>query len=644
MGILDALVRRRTSLSLPFAAAVCVAATNPPAPARASDDPPPAAERAAGSPARAEVTVVATRLNQPDATSTVRVLTRAEIARLPVRTIAEALRTLPGLDVQRRGVEGIQADVSIRGADYNGTLVLVDGEPVNDAQSNHLSFDLDVPLDAVERIEVLYGSGGAVWGADALGGVVNIVTRGAALGRGRAQIEGRWFRGSTSLDGGSVRGALRLGEKLSVSLDADRREASGFRDDTEFSTKTARAAVRWDGATGHVDLSAGYDGKEYGAYGFYGTRFPDQQETTRTRTVRLAGEFTLGAWTLGPSASVRAHHDDFVLVRSNPAFYENLHDGTKTAFRLFARRPLFGGTAVLGAEAGRDAIVSTNLGSRGRDRTAAFAEWGRSFTAADPGAGSVRAGLRWDRYDGFGSRVTPHAGVSVRVAAPLTLRASIGGAFRVPTFTDLYYRDPQTRGNETLAPETATNLEAGAALSLGPVLVDAAWFHRRARNLIDYVRDAPADPFEARNVRSATFHGVEASAGLDPAVAGIAWLTRLSLSATYVFADLDALTAAAGAAEGRYVLDPLHTKWDLVAAARIPKLDVSAWTRVGYFARPSFAEGVWLWDARAGWELFEGNVVEVYVEGSNLLNRRYEERPGVPLPGRSVLAGVHVTW
>lgn len=631
-------------LAVPCLLVACFAAAIPASALAADDEEPPSEKPRPDSSARAEVTVVATRLNQPDASSTVRVLTRAEIERLPVRTVVEALRILPGLDVQRRGVEGIQADVGIRGADYNGTLVLVDGEPVNDPQSNHLSFDLDVPLDAVERIEVLYGSGGAVWGADAVGGVVNIVTRGASLGRARAQVEGRWFRGTHSLDGGSLRGAARLGDAFSVAVDADRRESSGFRDDTEFSSSSARASVRWETGRGPVTLSGGYDGKSWGAYGFYGTRFPDQEETTRTRTVRLAGELTLGSWTLTPSAFVRAHHDDFVLVRSNPAFYENLHDSTKTSFRLFARRPFLGGTAVVGAETGRDAIVSTNLGRRSRDRSAAFVEWGRSFTAADPGAGGFRAGLRWDRYDGFGSRVTPHAGVSVRVAKPLTLRASFGGAFRVPTFTDLHYRDPQTLGNANLEAETATNLEAGATLGLGPVALDAVWFHREARNLIDYVRSSPAAPFEARNVRAATFDGIEATAGLDPTSLKLPWLTRLSLGATYVFADLAALAAAAGATEGRYVLDPLHTKWDLIVAARFPKIDVSAFTRLGYIARPSFAEGVWLWDARVGWELFEGNIAEVYLEGANLLGERYQERPGVPLPGRTALLGVHVTW
>ena len=88
----------------------------------------------------------------------------------------DLLRYLPSVDVRRRG-PGVQADVSLRGADYNGTLILVDGEPVNDPQTNHHSLDLDVPADAIERIEVLYGSASALWGSEAVGGVIHVVTR-----------------------------------------------------------------------------------------------------------------------------------------------------------------------------------------------------------------------------------------------------------------------------------------------------------------------------------------------------------------------------------------------------------------------------------------------------------------------------------
>ena len=215
--------------------------------------------------------------------------------------------------MRRRGPEGVQADVSLRGADYNGTLVLVDGEPVNDPQTNHHTLDLDVPADAIERIEVLYGTASALYGSEAVGGVINIVTRGGGLGKARAQVEGRYVHGSRSLDAGSLRLATRITDGVTVSVDGARSESSGFRDDREHATQGLRASLQVDTPLGPVTLAGGTASRAFGAYAFYGTRYPNQQEATQTRSLRLSADLLLGGgWSLAPSASVRRHHDDFI--------------------------------------------------------------------------------------------------------------------------------------------------------------------------------------------------------------------------------------------------------------------------------------------------------------------------------------------
>jgi hypothetical protein len=120
-------------------------------------------------------------------------------------------------------------------------------------------------------------------------------------------------------------------------------------------------------------------------------------------------------------------------------------------------------------------------------------------------------------------------------------------------------------------------------------------------------------------------------------------MTRVELRGAFYSADLAALQAAAGATQGRYVLDPLRVKWDFLAEARLP-FRVAALARLSYFDRPSFDEGVLLLDARLGTALLEGSLLEVYIEGDNLGDVRYEEVPGVPLPGRTLAAGVRLTW
>jgi len=603
----------------------------------------PAGEEDGPSPVKAEVAVVASHAGTGAEGSTIAVLGRKEIERLPARTLADLLRYLPAVDVRRRG-PGAQADVSLRGADYNGTLVLVDGEPVNDPQTNHHSLDLDVPADAIERIEVLYGSASALWGSEAVGGVIHVVTRGADLGRARAQVEGRYVHGSHSLDAGSVRVATRLSDSLNVSVDASRSESSGFRDDREHAEKTIRASLRIETPAGPVTLSGGGASRAFGAWGFYGTRYPNQYEETRSRSLRLSADLDLGrGWTLAPSASVRDHRDDFVLERADPSFYRNLHDTDRSAVRLVARRPFLGGSLALGGETGRDAIDSTSLGRRTRSRSAAFVELGRPFAAASPSAGGVRAGLRADHHEGFGTRLSPQLAAWVGLGAGVKARASAGTAFRVPTFTELHYVDPQTVGDPDLRPEKSTTVEAGLSWDHGAISFDAAVFHRHGTDLVDFVRSSRDEPYRATNLRTVDTRGLEATVVLDAARIAPTPLARLAFRAAVYSADLRRLRDEAGATEGRYVLDPLRTRWDLLAQVRVP-FRVEALARLSYFDRPSFDEGVLLLDARLGYDVADGGVVEVYVEGENLGAVRYEEVPGVPLPGRTVAAGVRLAW
>ena len=607
--------------------------------AAAQDVPEEAGARAPG----ADGAAVATRLADAPGTSVVRVLTREEIDALPgARSVPEILRTVLGVDVRRRGPGGVQADVGIRGGDFNGTLVLVDGQPANDPASNHFSFDLDVPVAAIERIEVLAGPGSFVWGSGAVGGVVNIVTRGASLGRATVQLEARYAHGTESADEGGGRLAVRVAEPVTVGVDLWRAETAGFRDDTESATDIARVSGRWDTGRGPVTLGLGIAQRAFGAYAFRGAAYPDQAESTRTRTATLAGALSVGGFTLSPSVFVRAHHDDFVLDREDPASDESLGDTRTTSARLAATHPALGGSAAFGIEGGRDSITSTTLGDHERDRGALFAEFARPWDAGAPAQGGVRAGLRADAIEGFSSHVSPYVGATWRAASALTLRASYGTSFRAPTFGELYVRDPQNVGDPALEPETAWTIDGGLTWAAGPLDLDGGYFHRNARNLVDFVRTADDPVFRARNVREAVTDGVEASAAWSRGRP--AFLSSLSIQAAWVFTDLAALSAAAGGAtEGRYVLDPLHVKVDAAAGLALPaSLALNA--RVTYFARPTFAEGVWLVSGRLAWQAFQGRILEFFVEGENLGNTRYEEVLGVPLPGRTALAGLNLTW
>jgi vitamin B12 transporter len=584
---------------------------------------------------------VASRLEDAPGTAVVRVVTRAEIDALPgAHTLPDVLRSVLGADVRARGPAAAQADVSIRGAGFNGTLVLVDGQPVNDPESNHFSFDIDVPVAAIERIEILAGPGSGVWGPGPIGGAVNVVTRGGDLGRAAVQLEGRYAHGTQSLDQGGARLAVRVAEPVTVGVDWWRAETSGFVDGTDAATDTLRVSSRWDTGKGPVTLGLGIVQSALGSSPEAAP--PNGRESTRTRTAALAGSLVLGGYTLTPSVSFRAHHDDDVFDGADPGSSGTASDTVTGTARIAATHPALGGSVAFGAEGGRDTISSASLGDHARGRGAVFAEFARPWDAAAPGAGGFRAGLRADAIEGYGSRVSPYAGATWRIASALGLRASFGTSFRAPTFSELYTSGPEVAGNPDLEPESAWTVDAGATWAAGPLDLDAGYFHRNATDVIDFVASASDPVFRARNVGEAVTDGIEASVSWGRGRP--AFLSALSIQGAWDFTDLAALSAAAGGAtRSTFLLDPLHVKIDLAAGVVLP-VSLSLTARLSYLSRPSFADGVWLLSSRLSWQAFEGRVLEFFAEARNLGDVRYEEVPGVPLPGRTALVGCNLTW
>ena len=182
-------------------------------------------------------------------TRTLDVITREELAGLPARSVGDLLRWANAVDLQQRS--GAQADVSLRGAGFEQVLVLVDGVRVSDVQTGHFDLDLTVPLDRIERVEILRGPASSLFGADAVGGVVNVVTRSRARAVGSSTAdEARPPTGSARAEGGSF-GTLRLSAtqalpvgsaRLSLGEEWSESDGDRFRDGT---TETACSTARW---------------------------------------------------------------------------------------------------------------------------------------------------------------------------------------------------------------------------------------------------------------------------------------------------------------------------------------------------------------------------------------------------------------
>ncbi len=549
----------------------------------------------------------------------VTVLDRGALDRMPVRTITEALHWAMGADVLERSPAS--ADLQLRGASYDQVLVLVNGVRMSDPQTGHFDLDLAVPLDRVQRIEVMLGPASALFGADAVGGVVNIVTK-TPESEAEIRIEGGSF-GTSALSGTA---SDRRGV-WGASAGADYERSDGHRDGTDFEILDLRGSGDGRLGAGRLNWSAGRARRDFGAADFYGP-FPAYEKTrTTTGAVSWKASSAHGV-SITPRLTYRRHVDDFFLHRDDPEFYHNHHVSTQAGGDLVARLPVSTSSSLaLGGEWARESLTSNNLGDRHQDRAGLFGEVGWH-----PGAIETRAGLRVDWRQGLAPFVSPSASMAVPAGAHLRLRAAAGRAFRTPTWTERYYTDPANVGNPDLAPERAWSSEVGADAALpAGILARATAFTRHTDDLIDWVRPASdsSAPWETENVQSAVFHGLELSLG------------GLRLGGVSLGARGSWLTVHADEPSGftsKYALRPLVRTVAATASGVLPGgLLLSG--QVLERARRG-ESGVVLVDARLSWPTPFG---AVFVSGTNLGAAYYLDVSGKPAAGRALSAGLRAS-
>jgi iron complex outermembrane receptor protein len=558
----------------------------------------------------------------PVTSRAVEVISAEQLAATPARTLAEALGWALGIDIQPRSAA--QADLALRGSTFEQVLVLVDGIRMSDAQTGHFDLDLAIPLAEIERIEILRGPATAIYGSNAVGGVVQIVTR-----RGGPRLDASI--GTGSFGTATIALATATGnDHLAGRIAAEYRRSDGHRPGTDDRGLQTRASL--DARTGARTLRAdlALATRDFGARAFYtAVDAPyDEYEETRTATAALtwlpAPDARLA---IEPRISARRHEDEFLLQRHDPSFYRNHHTSWQLGGELTARYLAVPGiTLAFGGEAYHDILRSTSLGDREEDRAAIFAE----ATAGHIGSATLNLGLRSDWHSAFGHFLAPSVAGAIWPAERLRLRASLGRAFRAPTWTERYYLDPANIGDPNLDPERAWEAELGADLTPAPgVRIGIATFLRSASGLIDWGRPIgaePTDPWRTRNVSDARFRGLEVDAtATDPM--GIRWntaLTTLSLRAE----DLDGLVS-------KYALRPLNRTASL-AAERELGAGISLGLRA-YHARRTGEDGYLRGDMRMD---YTRGAARIYLDILNLGNTRFLDISGLEAPRRALYLGV----
>jgi vitamin B12 transporter len=614
-------VARPLARSLPASIALAFAALNAAAAPAADAGPDTVVVTATRTPQRADQVIADTV-----------VIDRAEIARAGVGSVADLLRRQRGIEIVRNGGAGAATSVFLRGANSNQVLVLVDGVRIAGATTGTASWNA-VPLSAIDHIEIVYGPLSSLYGADAIGGVVQIFTR---RGEGAPAVSASLGGGSYGTGAGeaSVSGTTGGAHGVSYALSAGREESDGFSatrpgafgfnpDDDGYARHTVNGRVAVKLAEGHEAgaqflksrLWAQYDNgaprydvhnvQKLDSYAlFLNDRFlPEWNSTMQlARAYDKQGSFDTAA----TSSQIDTRQDELT-------WQNTVALGPDTLQVLFGHR--------------KEKVMATSLVTPKDSRPITRIT---NSVAASYGlkrdAHLVDVSVRKD-YASYGSKTTGALGYGYQFNKDLRATLSAGTSFRPPTFNELYYPGYGFEGNK---PEKGRNLEAGAHWQLGATALQANYYRNRLTDMLVSATPCPGRAGScAYNVNHAMLKGLTLSS-----------VTRLNAWTLSANADLqeprDETTGKQLARRARrhaniaadYEVGPVQAGLELQASGQRFD-DARNANRLGGYGLVNLYT---IWHVSPDWSLM--------LRADNLADKRYETARYYGAAGRSVFASI----
>lgn len=446
----------------------------------------------------AEVTGTRAPLPADKAVRLVQVLDRQAIQASSAQSVNDLLKQVAGVDVRQRGAFGIQTDISVNGGTEDQLTVLLNGINISNPHTGHLTFDLPVNIDDIERIEVIEGGASRVYGCQAFSGAINIVTR----TDNDNHLQAHAYGGSYGTAGANA------GLTLTTS-DFNNRLSGGYvrSDGGTYNDDFNKANAYWRGrySSDHIQatIQAGLSTMNYGANTFYGTGSDSQYEENRRYLVSASAEYK-GQVNIPVQLYWNRSLDHYVWMRANPEAYQNFHQTNVYGANAGANTTWALGKTAIGIELRRENILSTRLGKElpegeqhkvpghnayykykdGRTNLGLYLEHNILIDNA-----TISLGLLANDNTAVtgGMRLYPGIDISWRLGQ-MKLFASFNQSLRTPTYTDLYYNGPGLEGNSQLKPEKSTDWHVGATFTAEGFNTQVKAFYRKGTDMIDWVK------------------------------------------------------------------------------------------------------------------------------------------------------------
>ena len=449
------------------------------------------------------IVINSTRISLPfkKNSRTINIITAKDIKNSAATNVADLLQQVTGVDVRRRGTGGGQSDLYIRGGGFDQTLLLIDGIKMDDAQTGHHSMNAALPIEVIERIEIIKGPAARIFGQNAFTGAINIVTKKRLNNKVSINVEAGSF--------GQLNGSVTLGketENSSIIAHVGALTSDGYRNNSDYNNQNYFLMGTFNKKKQPIEVIATFFDKKFGAENFYTTNVTfNEYEETQNSLIGVSTTFKSNKFNVTPRIYWRRGQDMFLLRRDDPGFYRNFHITNKIGVETNASYTSDIGITGFGVDFSRFSIQSNNLGERVRTMVNFFLEQRFKLGSFD-----ITPGIAATYFSDFKFNAFPGLDIGVQISDKVRLYGNVGYTFRAPTFTDLYYSDPATSGNPNLEPEKAFAQEIGLKYSDDKFSGSLAIFNRDSEDLIDYVRqNTSVNIFTAANITEVSTQGVE---------------------------------------------------------------------------------------------------------------------------------------
>ena len=592
------------------------------------------------------VTATRTPTKNSNVIAQTRVVDKEDLKRFQGQNALDIIKRQPGISHYTNGGPGTTSNFYMRGYDNKQILVLIDGVRYSSISAGGATLSL-LPADQIDRIEILYGaSGSSIYGADAMGGVIQVFTKGSNVEKSQVSITAGVGSHNEYLYGTSAQFVNQTGTTLSLS--ASHNETDGYNATlpSNLPSQTDDDGFKSDNYSILFSQKVN-DSFKLGINGIYSKSTTDIDAYDDYNTNVPALKHAFSDQNSGAASAYLEHSDDNSNTKLTYGYsidesltYEtDLKNGSKydtnqQQINLVRVQDLPIGKAIIGAEHLTQELKSNVYTAKDRKIKSGFLGYLVSHNNID-----AQANVRYDDYSDFDSKTTYNLGAAYHLNPEFRVGANYAKGYRAPTFNDLYYPGS---GNTNLKPETSDNYEAFVEYDTVLQSTRLTGYHNKVDDLIGYVaKPTPGNPWggSSENVDRAKIEGITLTSD---------WVVDSYLfGGSYDYQQ--AKNASGGASDGNFLAIRPEHKGLVYAGYRLPSLDVRAeYQYVGdYYSGVAntdsqLVDSYGLLNISGNYKLTDN--LSMTARLNNIANKKYITLPGYNTDGINFFTSLTYNW